>query len=132
MSVRTLIFAALAATMAMTAAADSPGGWRLIGTKQASHQADHDTIQVQGRNDDFRKIKLKVSGADLNIKRLVVTYDNGEPDNIEVRENIRQGGETRALDLRGSGRRSIRRIDLWYDTQGLLKGKATVQIFGSR
>jgi hypothetical protein len=119
-------------TMAMTAAAGSYDNWRLIGTKQASYQGDHDTIQVKGSNDDFRKIKLKVSGADLNIKRLVVTYDNGEPDNIDVRENIRQGGETRALDLRGTGKRSIRRIDFWYDTQGLLKGKAEVRVYGSK
>jgi hypothetical protein len=118
--------------MAMTAAVGGLYGWRLIGTRQASYQADHDTIRVQGPQDDFRKIKLKVSGADLNIKRPVVTYDNGEQDNIDVRENIRQSGEIRALDLRGSGKRSIRRIDFWYDTQGLLKGKATVRVYGSR
>jgi hypothetical protein len=132
MKIRAKMFAALAAMIAMTAAAGGDDNWRLIGTAHAGHTADHDTIQVKGSNDDFRKIKLKVSGADLNIKRLVVTYDNGEPDNIDVRENIRQGGETRALDLKGSGKRSIRKIDFWYDSQGLLKGKAEVRIYGSK
>jgi hypothetical protein len=33
------------------------------------------------------------------------------------------------IDLEG-GRRSIRRIDFWYDTQGLLNGRANVTIFG--
>jgi hypothetical protein len=122
--------AALATTMAMTAAADDRNDWRLIGSKDADRSGDHDTIQVKGSNDNFRKIKLHVGGADLNIKRLVVTYDNGEPDNIDVRENIRQGGETRALDLKGKGTRSIRKIDLWYDTEGFLKGKAHVKVYG--
>jgi hypothetical protein len=122
--------AALATTMAMTAAAGNNNDWRLIGSKEADHSGDHDTIQVKGSNDNFRKIKLHVGGADLNIKRLVVTYDNGEPDNIDVREHISQGNETRALDLKGSGTRSIRKIDLWYDTEGLLKGKANVKVYG--
>jgi hypothetical protein len=116
--------------MTMTAAAGSYDNWRLIGTTHAGYTADHDTIRVEGPFDDFRKIKFEVKGADLNLQRLVVTYDNGEPDNIEVRENIRQGGESRAIDLRGKGKRSIRRIDFWYDSQGLLKGKADVRVFG--
>jgi hypothetical protein len=132
MSSRILInlIAALATTMVMTVAAGNSNDWRLIGSKDADRTGDHDTIQVKGSNDNFRKIKLHVSGADLNIKRLVVTYDNGEPDNIDVRENIRQGEETRALDLKGSGTRSIRKIDLWYDTEGVLKGKANVKVHG--
>jgi hypothetical protein len=124
------LIAAFAAVMAVPAAAGNNDDWRLIGSKDADHSGDHDTIQVKGSNDNFRKIKLRVGGADLNIKRLVVTFDNGEPDNIDVRENIRQGEETRALDLKGSGTRSIRKIDLWYETEGVLKGKANVKVYG--
>jgi hypothetical protein len=108
------------------------GSWRLIGQTEAGHTADHDSITVKGPFDDFRRIKFKVTHAPLNLHRLVVTYDNGVPDEIEVRENIRQGGESRVIDLRGVGKRSIRRIDFWFDTEGLLRGKAKVTVFGMK
>jgi hypothetical protein len=63
---------------------------------------------------------------------MVVTYDNGQPDKIDVRQNIAQGGESRAIDLKGVGQRSLRRVDFWYDTKGFLKGKADVTLFGMK
>ena len=63
--------------------------------------------------------------------RMIVVYDNGEPDNIDVRQNIPQGGESRVLDLRG-GKRSIRKVEFWYDTKGVLRGKAKVQLWGRK
>jgi len=112
--------------------AGDPGDWRLIGTTHASHKADHDAIIVQGPFDNFRRIKFKVTDAPLNMERMVVTYDNGAPDRIDVRENIPKGGESRVIDLRGVGKRSIRKIEFWYDTKGLLNGKADVTVFGMK
>ncbi|MBP8289003.1 MAG: hypothetical protein KAX51_04215 [Chromatiaceae bacterium] len=106
------------------------GGWRLIGTTHASHRADHDAIIVQGPFDDFRRIKFKVTDAPLNMERMVVSYDNGTPEQIDVRQNIPKGGESRVIDLRGVGKRSIRKIAFWYDTKGLLNGQADVTVFG--
>jgi Protein of unknown function (DUF2541) len=107
------------------------GQWRLIGTTEAGFSADHDQIIVKGA-DDFRRLKFKVTDADLTLVRMVVTYDNGEPDRIDIRQDIRQGGESRQIDLRGSGRRSIRKIEFWYDTKGVLKGRANVTVFGMK
>jgi hypothetical protein len=112
--------------------AGAAGEWRLIGQTHADHAADHDSIIVKGPFDNFRKIKFKVTDAPLNMQRMVVTYDNGQPDNIDIRQNIPQGGESRAIDLRGIGKRSVRRIDFWYDTKGFLKGKADVTVFGMK
>lgn len=109
-----------------------PGDWRLIGTTHADHTADHDAIRVQGPFDNFRRIKFKVTDAPLNMQRMVVTYDNGVPDRIDVRQNIPKGGESRAIDLKGVGKRSIRKIEFWYDTKGLLNGKADVTVFGMK
>jgi len=108
------------------------GDWRLIGTTHADHTADHDAIRVPGPFDNFRRIKFKVTDAPLNMQRMVVTYDNGAPDRIEVRQNIPKGGESRAIDLKGVGKRSIRKIEFWYDTKGLLNGKADVTLFGMK
>ena len=112
--------------------AGQAGEWRLIGQTHADHGADHDTIIVKGPFDNFRKIKFKVTDAPLNMQHMVVTYDNGAPDKIDIRQNIPQGGESRVIDMRGVGKRSIRKIDFWYDTKGFLKGKADVTVFGMK
>jgi len=108
------------------------GSWRLIGQTHADHSNDHDTIVVKGPYDNFRKIKFKVTDAPLDIQHMLVTYDNGAPDKIDVRQNIAQGGESRVIDLRGAGKRSLRKVEFWYDTQGFLKGKADVTLFGMK
>jgi hypothetical protein len=112
--------------------AGEPGEWVLIGQITANLVADHDVIVVKGPFDNFRRIKFKVTDAPLNITRLVVTYDNGVPDKLVVRERIPQGGESRAIDLRGVGKRSLRRIDFWYDTATAARGRADVTVFGMK
>jgi len=107
------------------------GTWVRLGRVTATHSADHDTIRVEGRNDDFRKLKFRVSESPLNLHRIIVTYDNGGAEKLEVRQNIPKGGETRDIDLQG-GRRSIRSIEFWYDTKGLFNGKADVTAYGRR
>jgi hypothetical protein len=127
-----LVSGPAAAQQVVQPRAGSPGEWRLIGQTHADHGADHDSIIVKGPFDNFRKIKFKVTDAPLNMQHMVVTYDNGAPDKIDVRQNIPQGGESRAIDLRGIGKRSVRRIEFWYDTKGFLKGKADVTVFGMK
>ena len=109
-----------------------PGSWRLLGQTHAGHSADHDAIVVKGPFDNFRKIKFKVTDAPLNMHYMLVTYDNGAPDRIDVRQNIPKGGESRVIDLRGVGKRSLRKVEFWYDTKGLLNGKADVTLFGMK
>lgn len=103
--------------------------WVRLGKVTANHTIDHDKIRVEGRNDDFRKLKFRVTDSPLNMHRIIVTYDNGPPESLEVRQNISKGGETRDIDLRG-GRRSIRTIEFWYDTKGILNGRAEVIAYG--
>ncbi len=112
--------------------AGMPGQWRVIGTTEARFTADHDGIVVAGPFDNFRRIKFKVTDAPLRLVRLKVTYDDGAPDEIPTAYDIPQGGESRIIDLRGVGKRSIRRIDFWYDTRGVLRGRANVTVFGMK
>jgi hypothetical protein len=124
--------AGLAATQAVQGKPGAAGQWRVIGQTHAKHTVDHDQIFVQGPFDNFRRIKFKVTDSPLTIHRMVVTYDNGAPDNIDVRQNIKKGGESRAIDLRGIGKRSVRKIEFWYETKGILNGRADVTIFGMK
>lgn len=112
--------------------AGAAGQWRLIGQTHARHTADHDGIVVAGPFDNFRRIKFKVTDAPLKMHHMAVTYDNGAPDNIPTAFLIPKGGESRVIDQRGIGKRSVRRIDFWYDTAGLGQGRADVTIFGMK
>jgi hypothetical protein len=80
------------------------GEWRLLGQVTANFKADHDTIVVRGPYDNFNR--------------------------LDVRQRFEKGGESRVIDLRGAGKRSIRRVDFWYDTAGVLQGRADVTLFG--
>jgi hypothetical protein len=112
--------------------AGTTGSWRILGTTQAKHTADHDAIIVKGPYDYFRKLKFKVTDAPLNMHYMLVRYDDGgAPERIEVRYNIPKGGESRVLDLR-AGKRKLKSVEFWYDTKGLLNGKADVTLFGMK
>ena len=110
--------------------AGAVGTWRLLGHTQAKFSADHDAIYVAGPYDFFRRLKFKVTDAPINMVRMIVRYDDGgAPENIDIRFNIPQGGESRIIDLRG-GRRKLKSVEFWYDTQGILNGRADVTLFG--
>jgi hypothetical protein len=132
-----LLFAAMI-TAAITVTAQqvsqprpgAKGTWRVLGHTQANRSADHDVIIIKGPYDYFRKLKFKVTDAPLQMQRMLVRYDDGgRPENIDIRYNIPQGGESRIIDLRG-GKRKLKSVEFWYDTKGFLKGKADVTLFG--
>jgi hypothetical protein len=90
--------------------------WVELGCKQvALIGKDRDSIPVGRREGRFTAIRLQVSGADVEVLDLRVSYANGEPDEIPVRNLIRADSRTRRLDLRGFAR-SIERVDLTYRT----------------
>ena len=53
---------------------DRDGSWEKLGKVTATHGADHDKIKVEGRNDDFRKLKFKVTDSPLRHSRTSATY----------------------------------------------------------
>ena len=108
-----------------------PGSWKVIGTTVAAKGVDHDIIRVTGSGDNFRKLKFKVTDSGLHMLRIVVNYDNGGTQKIDIRQNIPQGGESRVIDLKGDSR-SIRSIKFWYEDKGILNGKAKVTVFGRK
>jgi len=87
--------------------------WQLLGTAHVDGSADHDNIKVGRRDGAFHEIRLRVRGGAIEFQRVVVHYGNGASDEIAVREVIRGGDQTRAIDLRGE-RRNINSVELWY------------------
>jgi Protein of unknown function (DUF2541) len=110
-------------------AGNANGEWVRLGSVNAGHDADHDRITVTGPHDNFRKLKFKVKNASLTMRQVVVTYDDGVPEKLDVKENLAAGAETRVIDLHG-GKRSIRTIEFWYETKNNKGDKAEVVAFG--
>ena len=110
----------------------APGTWRVIGQVTANFASNHDAIIVRPPFDDFRSIKFKIADAKLDIRRLIVTYDNGASERLEVHQRVRKAGRSRAIDLPGVGQKSVRRIEFWYETAGVLQGAADVTLFGMK
>jgi hypothetical protein len=105
------------------------GGWRFIADKMVGFGVDHDVIVTGNTNDDFRKLKIRVTDGPLKMYDMKVYFDNGSVQDVSIRAQIRQGGETRVIDLDG-GLRHISRIEFWYETKGFRKGRARVAVWG--
>jgi hypothetical protein len=136
MNRRTLLAAAAVAlgTMAIAGPADAQRrdrerGWELLGTKKVGFIADRDVVPVGRSEGRFRAVKIRVRNAPIYMNDLKVIYANGAPDDLQLRANIRAGGESRAIDLRGRDR-AIREVQLVYRSKPTFKGLATVEVWG--
>ncbi|MBK8515098.1 MAG: DUF2541 family protein [Saprospiraceae bacterium] len=103
--------------------------WEILGERKVNLGLDHDVIQVGSSEGVFTKLKIKVRKSGINLHRMVVHFGNGEKQEIEVREDIQKGSESRVIDLSGN-KRIIKEVDFWYDTKGLLNDKAVVILWG--
>ncbi|HEY7670041.1 MAG TPA: hypothetical protein VH852_05320 [Hyphomicrobium sp.] len=104
--------------------------WDELGCSKAGFLPDRDVIRVGRQEGRFDAIQLRVSGNKVHILDLRVIYERGPPDDIQVRSEIRDGGETRPLDLRGERNRAIKQVELVYLAQPNFKGSARVCVFG--
>ena len=104
--------------------------WAFLGDAHVDGAVDHDSIKV-GRSDGrFRAIQLRVSGGFIEFDRVVVRFANGSHEELQVRERIPSGGQTRAIDLPGE-RRVIESVDLWYG-KGKWEHRPKVSLYGIR
>jgi hypothetical protein len=105
--------------------------WKFIGDKNVRFGVDRDVIHCGSINDDFRQIKFKVTDGPIKIYDMKVYFDNDEVQDISIRGQIRQGGESRVIDLNG-GLRHLKKIEFWYETKGFVRGKSRVAVWGRK
>lgn len=105
--------------------------WKHIETKKVNYRVDRDVIHLGINEGRFSKLKLKVTGGDINMHRMVVHYANGKPDEISLRHTFNKRSSSRIIDLNGN-KRYIKKIVLVYDTQSNENRKARMSVFGKR
>ena len=103
-------------------------GWTMLGQRSVTDRADHDVITVTGDR-TYRQIKLTVQRASVDFRRVVVHYASGDDQNVEMKNTVRAGGETRAIDLEGNTR-TIKSVEFWYDANTRRGRQAVVRLFG--
>ncbi len=124
-----IFYLALVGLFAAGDASARPGDWEVLGEKRVGFLVDRDVIRVGRSEGRFSAIKLRVQDNDIEVLDLKVVYANGQSDTLPVRQFIRQGGETRAIDLKGNAR-AIREIQIVYRSRPSFKGQALVRVFG--
>ena len=105
--------------------------WVLLGARAVNDRADHDVIVVTGAKGDFKGVKLTVQRAAVDFHKVVVHFANGTKQELELRNTVPAGGETRIIDLTGN-ERFINRVEFWYDAKTIRGRRAVVRLFGLR
>ncbi|GAB5399546.1 MAG: hypothetical protein Aureis2KO_11310 [Aureisphaera sp.] len=103
--------------------------WVKIGTKKVDYKLDKDIMNVGLDDGRFKKLKLVVTGGNLNMHRMVVHYGNGSKEEIELRHNFGKKSSSRVIDLKGN-KRIIKKIVFVYDTKNASRQKAKIRVFG--
>lgn len=106
------------------------GRWERLGQAHVDGRHDHDNISVNARG-AFRAIQLRVQGGAIEFQRVVVHFENGADTDVQIRDRIRAGDSTRAIDLPGDQRR-IRSVELWYSKENWGSRRPTLILFGRR
>lgn len=125
--------ACVTGSLALVAPADAqrPGKprWELLGTQEVGFVVDKDVVRVGRKEGRFSAIQLRVKGNDVHFMDLKVVYGNGQTEDVAIRAQIREGGETRVIDLKGE-RRVIREVQMVYRRKPNFRGKARVEVWG--
>jgi hypothetical protein len=106
-----------------------PGPWRLLGQTTVDGQRDRDRIALGRSEGSFQSIQLRVAGAPVEFQRVVVHYGNGTSEEVELRDRISAGGQTRAIDLRGNDR-VISSVEFLYNKANWRSVRPKISLYG--
>ena len=125
-----LIITSLLFVLALVSPTAHGKRWVMLGSAHVDGSVDHDNIRVGSRDGRFRSIQLRVNGGAVEFQRVVVHFGNGTQEELVIRDRIRSGGKTRAIDLPGE-RRIIESVELWYGKEHW-DTRPEVSLYGAR
>lgn len=106
-------------------------GWDLLGEKKVNFVRNKDEFKVYNNN-GYTAIRFKIEKRDVKIIGLQVVYQNGDVLSPVIDNVILKGEYSRVIEL-GVTPKNIRSINFRYRTTGsILKGRATILVFGKR
>jgi hypothetical protein len=108
----------------------NPPKWEKLGQRKVNYKLDRDEVLVTARDGRFNAVKLKVRKGGVNMHKMTIHFGDGTSQNVNMKNTIPAGGETRVVKLKGKKKRVIRKVVFWYDTKNLANKKAVVELWG--
>src|SRR4051812_17073179 len=89
----TVIAAMLMAALTILAVAPAPAlaaddadkDWKVLGDAQIEKKGGTAEIKVGGEEGLVKRIKFEVRGTDVEFKKVTITYENGDPEQVDIR-----------------------------------------------
>jgi len=129
---RLLFFVPLLAALLTTAlptTAQPRGEWEVLGEQRTRPGLESLTIDIGRRAGRFDAVKIAVSGGNVLLLGVEITFGNGDEQKVRVRVPVTSGNETSPIDLEGRRGRFIRSVEVRYGSLGFL-GRPTVSVLG--
>jgi hypothetical protein len=102
--------------------------WVPLGRQDVDFKADRDVIQVGRDEGKFRKLRIVVRGAPIELNDIKVVFVDGGVFDPKVKHILKEDAGL-LLDLPGE-RRVIQRISFLYRSINRREGRATVMVYG--
>lgn len=96
-----------------------------IGSVTYQAQPEREVINVGGREGEFRGFRFEVRQSDVEVTDLRIIYNNGQTEDVRIRQLFRAGSSSRVIEL-GSPRRGLKQVIINF----LPKGPARIMFFG--
>ncbi|MCC6575548.1 MAG: hypothetical protein IT462_17350 [Planctomycetes bacterium] len=108
---------------------DVVADWEKLGERTVDGYAtDHDMIQVGLADGRFSRLKLRVTGGDMVLQRVLVVFHDGEHYYPHYKLEFKENSRSHDIDLPGK-RLAINRVEFWY-TKMNERDTVTVELFG--
>lgn len=104
--------------------------WQQLGTHVVDYTLDYDVIPVTYKKGTFTSLKFRVLDGNINMHRCMVTFENGDKQEIEIKHQFTANSE-KTVDLKGNNR-IIEKITFWYDTKNASSKKAVIEAWGRK
>ena len=126
----TLLFSLIVAVT--TGLADAQDRWVKLGNLHVSDRTDRDTLRVGAKRGRFEAVRFGAKGRAVQFHDVKIHFENGDVQDVRLRNVVGAGKWTRDIDLQGD-RRAIDKIVMTYDAQTVRRRKgATVVVRGRR
>jgi len=103
----------------------------LLGRREVDFKADRDVIEVGRHEGLFRKLRVVIRGAPIQLRDMKVIFTDNSVFDPVTRDHLLREDSAYVFDLPGH-RRAIKRITFLYRSINRREGKATVLVFGER
>ncbi len=104
-------------------------GWHKIAETTVDFKKDRDEVKILGA-DRFAAIQFKVQEAPIDLISLVVYFENGYKQEIDVNTPIRAHSKSRIIDLNGGERRMDKVVFVYKTLPNNKDEKAHVEVWG--